>query len=164
MGLIFNLEKSSLVTPFLEMKRSLYVLKSVLSEPFIPSPPTSELLGGHPPASPRVMLNTVRRDTEVRLLSTVVYTQNRLPFWMLACLPTWCQDTLEDRTSFSHTRVTVSPSKMISGVTKNLVSSGNPKKTISRVPKQVKATTTTHQTPLHSVLRRLPQHLICGAL
>lgn len=72
--------------------------------------------------------------------------QNLLLFWMSERLPTWCQDTLEDGSSVSQTRVTVSPSKMISGVTENLVSSGNPKKRIIAILKQRNATDATHQT------------------
>lgn len=57
--------------------------------------------------------------------------ENLLLFWMSKPVSTCCQDTLEDKTSFSHIRVTVSPSKMISGVMENFVSSGNPKQKIS---------------------------------
>lgn len=70
----------------------------------------------------------------------------RLLFWMSDCLATWCQDTLVDESSFSHTRVTVSPSKMISGMTENLVSSGNPQKRIIEIPQQTKVTDATHPT------------------
>ena len=49
-------------------------------------------------------------------------------FWMSRSVSTRIQDTLVEKTSFSHIRVTVSPSKMISGVMENFVSSGNPNK------------------------------------
>lgn len=69
---------------------------------------------------------------------------------------------LEDKTSLSHIRVTVSPSKMISGVIKNLVSSGNTKKKIMRIPKQINVSGATHQMPPPQMFSG-GRHRICGA-
>lgn len=73
-------------------------------------------------------------------------------------LATWCQDTLEDKTSFSHVSVTVSPSKMISGMIENFVSSGNPKERTIRMPKPINGTDATHQM---SPPGRSPPHPWC---
>lgn len=69
---------------------------------------------------------------------------------------------LGDKTSLSHIRVTVSPSKMISGMIENLVSSGNTKKRIMRIPKQINVIGATHQMPSPQMFSG-GWHCFCGA-
>lgn len=96
----------------------------------------------------------MRCDTDVMLLSTEVLTENLLLFWILEPILTSYQDTLVDKISFSHTTVTVSPSRMVFGSANNLVSSRKTKEKGVRTPHQLNVIGATHQTPQPQDLSR----------